>query len=294
MKKMLTLFIVIIFLLVGCGEQMDNPSVPEETPDVVETPEQDEKDKEGEVVTYEIINITQVTTPTHFYGPQFFQHYERPTPDEAAVEVRHDKTFHQVVVEVENTGNVPLFFQAGGFDWYNEDQWVGWISLASYTLIVEPGERINLYGTGLHSVSHSPEEEDFIPSHTPWFIPLNAPLEVALGEYEISNISLEDDGTVMTIQGEVDNTGEIDGRGVGIVIILFDAYDLPLGQFFTSADLPAGESTSFERITSLESFWYGGDIFLGILGFFIEDVARIKAIAYHSPWEWQWHPLMEN
>lgn len=251
MRKIITLLLCILFCFgcVSCSD--DNESMPSKGSSDAEQPKE---------------TVAQPTeTPT-------------PEPEQEAYEVTYEnvKTYvnsigtvwAQAIAEVTNTGDVPLFLNAGNLD--IEDSSGTLVTsrsyVSAYPSIIQPGEKGYYYEEFTLDGYTEAVELSMItrPSITKATV---EDIRYTVTEEALSN----NDYGGLKFLGRVENTTDTAGTMVYISTVLYDAGGVPIGLMFTilTEDLEAGSKVGFE----MSSFALPGDITA-------ESVASFVTTAY--------------
>lgn len=148
----------------------------------------------------------------------------------------------QVIIEVTNTGSVPLFLSSGSYDLENEDGTLFDTStlVSVYPTVIEPGERAYYYEES--TLDEKPEGDLHVVPH-----PDIDKAKVELIRYPVSETQVKTDqyGQIK-VSGRVENNTEEDESMLYVTAILYDSNKTCLGVLFTFADVSAGDKVGFE------------------------------------------------
>jgi len=152
----------------------------------------------------------------------------------------------QVIVEIENTGTVPLFLSSGAYDLEAAD---GRLVRSSTTFsafpdVIAPGERGYFYEATIL------QDMDEAVELTVLQRPSIRRARVENIRLPITEFELTEDAFNIRMRGRIENTTEEDQTFIYVVAILFDDNDKPIGQLFTilMEVLSPGDRIGFEGV----------------------------------------------
>ncbi|GHU51524.1 hypothetical protein AGMMS49975_05230 [Clostridia bacterium] len=155
------------------------------------------------------------------------------------------KVWSQVIIEITNTGDVPLYLGSASYDLEDDDGALAATSTLPSTIpnVILAGEKGYIYEeTTLDGIS-----ADAKLTVIPHVKPKAAKVEQI--HYPVSDISIKDD-TVwsMSFMGRVENNTEEPLKLTSVAIILYDADEKPIGIMDTliTDDIAVGEKMGFE------------------------------------------------
>lgn len=244
MKK-LSIFVIFVLLvsLVSCA----SPSVPD-VADIVEETLQN--------VTEELENIE----PGDIAEPEPEEDETEPEPEpkpepapksDASWEVTDTRSttwtdsigsvWVQVIIEITNTGDVPLYLSSGGYDLETADGALfDTESLVSvYPTVLEPGEKG--YYREETTLDEAPDGDLTVIPH-----PDVKAAKVETIRFPVSDESIKpDDFNGLKMQGRVTNDSDEDESLLTVAAILYDAGGRCIGVLNGYSDVPAGETMGF-------------------------------------------------
>ncbi|NCB52368.1 MAG: hypothetical protein EOM54_10905 [Clostridia bacterium] len=164
-------------------------------------------------------------------------------------------TWVQVIVEITNTGSVPLYLSSGSYDLEDTSGKL----IASQTLV---STYPNVLDVGEKGYMYEETTLDNVSSDTELVVVPRVDAEAAtvdLIRYPVTDLAISDGqyGGIDAL-GRVENTADEAESMVYIAVMLFDADNMPIGLLFTilTDDLNPGDKIGFEA----NSFSLPGDV----------------------------------
>lgn len=256
MKKLSILVIFVLLVsLVACGA----PSVPniadaveealqsaaedlredveEIKEDAEEIKEEAEEIKEEAIETVETEEAAEPEPSKETAGPAWEVTDTRSTTWTDSI----GSVWVQVIIEITNTGEVPLYLSSGGYDLETSDGALfDTESLVSvYPTVLEPGEKG--YYREETTLDEAPDGDLTVIPH-----PDIKAAKIETIRFPVSDESIKpDDFNGLKMQGRVTNDSDEDESLLTVAAILYDADGRCIGVLNGYSDVPAGETMGF-------------------------------------------------
>lgn len=248
LRKFLTLALMVLTLLTmtACGNQALEAETPasENIPTTVSDTEPTVTTTMAEITAKTAITsvTTMVTTEEVIAESTIINYYV-----EAYTSHTGDSRL-LLFTEIENTGNVPLAFSPGTYEFTDEDGRLIEIydDIRWNPMVADPGERVYFYTSQI-------VDPTFVDKFYKYELNYNAVEAKSESiRYDVTEVTLRgDEYSGLNAIGRVENNTDEAGELVTVAIILFDSSDKPIGILNDYIDdFAPGQKTTFDTFSS--------------------------------------------